>query len=80
MAFSGRPRGPARIRVALPALGAAAGRRAPGSRPAPLRAARARAGARAALYDRQLGRPALGPRPIYEPAAGPRLGPDCAVT
>ena len=44
MAFSGRPRGPTRIRVAPPALGAAAGSRAPGSRPAPLRAARARAG------------------------------------
>jgi hypothetical protein len=36
MAFSGRPRGPARIRVAPPVHGAAAGGRAPGSRPAPL--------------------------------------------
>jgi hypothetical protein len=39
LAFSGRPRGPARIRVAPPAHGAAAGGRAPGPRPAPLRSA-----------------------------------------
>jgi hypothetical protein len=52
LAFSGRPRGPARIRVAPPVNGAAAGGRAPGSRlsaPGPGRAL-------AELYDRQPGR------------------------
>ncbi len=55
MAFSCRPAGPARIRVAPPAHGAAAGGRAPGSRPAPLSAAPGPGRARTVLYDRQLG-------------------------
>jgi hypothetical protein len=71
-AFSGRPRGPARIRVAPPAHGAAAGGRAPGSRPAPLRSAPG-PGPGPGWALRSAARPvaAPGPTPLYDPAAGP---------
>ena len=74
MAFSGRPRGPARIRVALQAHGAAAGGRAPGSRPAPLRSAPGPGpgpGRASTIGDSDGGRYGPGPSPLYEPAAGP---------
>ena len=72
MAFSGRPRGPARIRVAPPAHGAAAGGRAPGSRPAPLRFAPG-PGPGPGRALRSAARPvaAPGPSPLYDSAAGP---------
>jgi hypothetical protein len=71
-AFSDRPRGPARIRVAPPAHGAAAGGRAPGSRPAPLRSAPG-PGPGPGWAIRSAARPvaAPGPSPLYDPAAGP---------
>jgi hypothetical protein len=74
MAFSGRPRGPARIRVAPQAHGAAAGGRAPGSRPAPLRSAPGPGpgpGRASTIGDSAGGRYGPGPSPLYEPAAGP---------
>ena len=72
LAFSDRPRGPARIRVAPPAHGAAAGGRAPGSQPAPLRFAPGPGpGPGRALRSATRLVAAPGPSPLYEPAAGP---------
>ncbi len=73
MAFLGPPAGPARIRVSPRAHGAAAGGRAPGSRPAPLRSAPPGPGPGSGRAPRtvSLSLVAPGPRQLYEPAAGP---------
>jgi hypothetical protein len=84
MAFSGRPCGPPRIRVAQRARGATAGGRAPSSRLAPaLR--HPGTGPGPGRAPRPASRPlaAAGPDSLYAPAAGPSragIGPLSHVT